>query len=55
MKEFGHDTDTSAAEATAQNGDVVLRAAREAFSPHALNIIEQFKLMPPEASIMPTI
>ena len=47
MKEFGHDTDTSAAEATAQNGDVVLRAAREAFSPLAVNIIEQFKLKDP--------
>jgi hypothetical protein len=47
MKEFGYDTDTSAAEATAQNGDVVLRAAREAFSPLALNIIKQFKLKDP--------
>jgi hypothetical protein len=43
MKEFGNGTDTSTTEATAQNGNVVLRAAREAFSPHALHIIEQFK------------
>ena len=47
MKEFGTGTDTSATEATAQNGDVVVPATCEAFSPLALNIIEQFKLKDP--------
>ncbi len=47
MKEFGNGIDTSPTEATAQNGNVVLRATCEAFSPLALNIIEQFKLKDP--------
>jgi hypothetical protein len=45
MKEFGNDTDASATEV--QNSDVALRAARESYSPFALNIIEQFKLKDP--------
>jgi hypothetical protein len=47
MKEFGNGTDTSTTEATAQNGNLVLRPAREAFSPLALHIIEQFNLKEP--------